>query len=151
MASQVNSQPTEKGDGKANAIKVIAALALLAVAGVIYARTGKEDSRLAASRPADAVPPIWKCGACGHEFTLSFEELDRLSSEQAKMSAETPTEGDGAPRGVSRAQVVHCPKCKDGVAFMCQKCPDHGVVYPARNADGSRGVCPKCAAEWPGG
>lgn len=147
MASHVDSKNAVDNTKRGNAIKAVVAIALLAVAGVIYARTGKEEQRLAATRPDDAVPPLWKCAKCGNEFTLSFEELDRMAGEQSAQTSESPVEGEGAARGVSRTHVVHCPKCKDGVAFMCQKCPDHGVVYPARAEDGSRGVCPKCAAE----
>jgi hypothetical protein len=130
---------------KSNTKKLVLAIALFAVAIIVYLKFGREPSN-AGVLAEDAKKPDYVCTKCGEHFQPTLEEV-----QKASLGGGTQQFGEGGgPRvrggRTAARQVVTlvCPKCGEKTAVAAVRCEQHNVYYPVEKPDGSRGKCPKC-------
>ncbi len=126
-----------------NAMKIVVAVVLFVAAGVMLVVLRSEQDAPALAE--DAVMQDLVCTDCGHQFQLSYDNLQQAL--KAAPPVERPTGGSSAGRTRTsgrRPTPISCPQCNENTAFRAAFCKEHSQYYPAQLADGSRGACPDC-------
>lgn len=123
-----------------NTVKLIAAAAILGLAGFLYVSLSGGESL-----PADpATLSYWKCMDCGHVQELTPRDYESKRQFMVRLG-EDKTAGGGKLRGkINAVPGIICSQCGNVSAIGAYKCPNDNEIFASRSKDGSNASCPKC-------
>ena len=118
--------------GSGSTIKVIIAVVLFVIAGVIFVhfRGGSEAAKEMQS-PSDLI-----CTKCNHTYQMAgAEAAAAFKAAPSAPAAGGSGEGEGSGTRFSRSgpapQMIKCPKCGETSVVHALKCEKHGEFFPA--------------------
>ncbi len=131
---------------KTDAVKLIIALGLLAVAGTIYVVRGSSGQDAPSD---DTTKTAWFCTACNEGFELTPAELAAGTVKSDYQEPEAGEEAGGEPSALGRQsrrllKTATCPKCGDNSAVAARKCPECQCIFAGATKLGKAAICPGC-------
>lgn len=123
-----------------NTVKLIAAAAILGLAGFLYVSLSGGESL-----PTDpATLSYWKCLECDHVQELTARDYETKQHVLVRLG-EDKLEGGGKIRGkINAVPGIVCSQCGKVGAIGAYKCPTDSEIFASRAKDGSFTSCPKC-------
>lgn len=121
-----------------DAAKIGVAVAIIAVATVVYFRWGRSAGAI-----ADDTTTYWWCTKTNKAFTLSGKE----NEDKVATGHVTPEGSEGTPvvrRITDYVTMAKSPYTNDWTGVPAAKCEKCGEVFPLDTTGKKKNVCPKC-------